>query len=196
MTPPIPARLMVLFAPEAPLAVIYRQGPTQWTQMWLWNTETDVFVPGQWIKGRVKEHSSLSPDGRYVISRIMSGDQHTVLSRPPYFSALAVNVNGLCLVGTHFLKDGGVVGQLGEYRAPKSRCPLTFWQASQPWSESFLVDNSALYGGEEGQDQRGRVVAVSLGRIGVVENGETRWLIDLNPYRPENVPPPDWALDW
>ena len=110
MTRAAPARLTVLFAPEAPIAVIYRLGPAKKTQMWLWNTETDEFTPGQWINGQIHDDSSLSPDGRYVISRVMRKDQHTVLSHPPFFFALAVSVTGLCMGGGHFTCDGSIRG--------------------------------------------------------------------------------------
>ena len=195
MTPPAPARLTILFAPQAPIAVIYRRGPSHWTQMWLWKTDTDEFMPGQWIKGYVHEDSTLSPDGRYVISRVMSGDQHTVLSRPPFFSALAVTVDTLCVTGAWFLANGSVRGRFNEIRVPG--CPLRIETEGQAGVSGVV--NSPLEsanGWAFGSDPQGRKIAVHEGRIGVVDAGEARWLIDLNPSVPTNIPPPTWALDW
>ena len=168
--------------------------------MWLWNTETDEFMPGQWIKGRIDEHSTLSPDGRYVVSRVMRGDQHTVLSRPPYFSALAVSVKGLCLNGARFLQDGSLYADFDDWRVSRERCPMRLAEWEEAWGHR--IDNKPLFKRRYdqtdiiGQDQRGRTIVLDEGRIGVRELDETHWLIDLNPYEPTNVPPPDWALDW
>lgn len=94
-----PGRLFVYLACEAPLAVVLRRGPTDWARLSLWHTDTDRFEHGQWIKGRVYERrSDLSPDGRLFAAfvrqsggRVTGGaDTWVAVSRPPYFSALAV----------------------------------------------------------------------------------------------------------
>lgn len=195
MTPRPPARLRILFAPEAPVAVVYRRGPSKWTQMWLWETDRDRFTPGQWIKGYVHGDSTLSPDGRYVISRVMSGEQHTVLSRPPFFTALAVTVNSLCVSGAWFLADGSVFGRLDEMRA--LGCPLCI----EPESRSGVarVENSPIKSTEGwafGHDRRGRKVALYEGRIGIAREDGVKWLKDFAPYEPEDVAPPKRALVW
>ena len=195
MTPRAPARLRVLFAPASALAVVYRRGPAKWTQMWTWDTATDRFEAGQWINGYVHSDSTLSPDGRYLISRVMGGDQHTVLSRPPYFTALAVTVGTLCVTGAWFLADGAVRGGLDEVRTPG--CPLRF--VDERARNVVPIANHPIEStadGAFGFDGRGRKIAVREGKIGVLEGGETRWLVDLDPYGPENVPPPAWALEW
>ena len=195
MTPPAPARLTVLLAPGTPVAVVYRRGPAKWTQMWLWRTDTDEFTPGQWIKGYVHDDSTLSPDGRYVISRVMSGDQHTVLSRPPYFTALAVTVGTLCVTGAWFLSDGSVFGRFSDIRVPS--CPLRI--VPERPRDVAPVENGPIRSTTDwafGFDPQGRKIAVHEGRIGVIDAGEIRWLIDLNPSVPTNVPPPDWARGW
>ncbi len=98
---PEPARLYVLMAREAPTAVILRRGPTRWTRLVLWHTSSDAFVPGQWIAGRVYERRcDLSPDGALLVyflnaiagRRAAPGYTHawTAVSRPPYFTALAL----------------------------------------------------------------------------------------------------------
>jgi hypothetical protein len=82
--------------------VILRRGPTQRVQLLLWHTDTDRFEEGQWFYGRIYEWGcDLSPDGTLFLylarkaktqERQMSGTTHkwTALSRPPYFTALAL----------------------------------------------------------------------------------------------------------
>jgi len=96
-----PARLFVLLAREAPVGVILRRGPSQWVQLIRWQTDTDTFEPGQWFRGRIYEHKcDLSPDGRLLVYFAKKsgnsfrhpdyGDAWTAISRPPYFTALAL----------------------------------------------------------------------------------------------------------
>ena len=68
MKPKPPARLHVILAREAPLAVVIRRGPAKQVCTVLWNRRTDEFTLGQWLKGRIYEdRCDLSPDGRYFI---------------------------------------------------------------------------------------------------------------------------------
>jgi len=100
-TPPAPARLFVLLAREAPVGVILRRGPSQWVQLIKWNTDTDAFEPGQWFKGRIYEREcDLSPDGKLLLYFAYKGgnwsknpdytSSWTAISKPPYFTALAL----------------------------------------------------------------------------------------------------------
>jgi hypothetical protein len=65
---PVPARLHVILAREAPKAVIFRRGPSGQVCTVGWDLETDTFTTGQWLKGRIYEYrSDLSPDGELMI---------------------------------------------------------------------------------------------------------------------------------
>jgi hypothetical protein len=103
MTPknPVPARLFVLLAREAPVGVIIRRGPSKWTQLIHWDTKEDIFTPGQWFHGRIYEkRCGLSPDGKLFIYFAHKGNNWrrnpdytsawTAISKPPYFTALAL----------------------------------------------------------------------------------------------------------
>jgi len=101
MRPAPPCRLFVLLAGRAPVGLILRCGPTDWTQLILWHTDTDTFEPGQWFRGRIDFHRcDLSPSGERLIyfakaykpRSIALGyrDTWTALSRAPYFTALAL----------------------------------------------------------------------------------------------------------
>lgn len=119
-----PARLHCLLSGNNKIVAIYRQGPTKWTQLILWNLETDEFTLGQWMKGSVyHQKSSISFDGRYIATAIAkyaakSEDANkyyswTSISKPPYFSALltllqqGVQTSGGYFINEkHFVYDG------------------------------------------------------------------------------------------
>lgn len=91
----VPARIDGIVAREAPVAVIFRAGPIRQTQLLTWNLDTDEIVPGQWIIGRVySRRCDLSPDGKLLIGAFKKHPYFTgawtAISRPPYFSAIAV----------------------------------------------------------------------------------------------------------
>lgn len=104
--PPVPARLHLLVARDAPAAVILRTGPRDWVQLIRWDMETDEFDRGSWFHGRVRsEVCDLSPNGRHFIyfaakwyAREVRDDSYglswTAISRPPHFTALALWSNG------------------------------------------------------------------------------------------------------
>lgn len=98
---PVPARLFVLLAREAPVGVILRRGPSDWVQMIHWDTKKDIFTPGQWFHGRIYEQKcDLSPNGKYFAYCAYKhgnhkehpdyGDRWTAVSKPPYFTALGL----------------------------------------------------------------------------------------------------------
>ena len=64
----IPARIHAILAREAPMAVVFRRGPSGRVCTLGWDLETDTFTMGQWLKGRIYEYrSDLSPDGKLMI---------------------------------------------------------------------------------------------------------------------------------
>lgn len=101
-TLPPPARIYGIVAREAPICVVFRRGPTEQVQVLKWNTETDELTPGQWFKGKVYvERGDLSPDGTYMTYFAAKRSHpdpvqktYTVISRPPYLTALALWFKG------------------------------------------------------------------------------------------------------
>jgi hypothetical protein len=95
-------RLRLFFATENDRAVILRQGPSTQCRMILWHRDTDTFKDGQWIKQRIYlDRCDLSPDGQHFIYFTLSGHwsdesegAYSVVSRPPYFTALSVFPEG------------------------------------------------------------------------------------------------------
>jgi hypothetical protein len=108
---PPPCRLTALLARKAPVGVIFRRGPSKWVQLIKWNTRSDTFEDGQWFHGRIYNgRSDLSPDGSLLIYFASKFNPHTLkdseytyawtaISRPPFFTALALWPKGDCWNG-------------------------------------------------------------------------------------------------
>jgi hypothetical protein len=120
-TPSIPCRLYVLLARSAPVGVVFRRGPTKWVQLIKWDTDADSFEQGQWFNGRIYERRcDLSPDGSKLIYFASKLNSHTLndseytyawtaISKPPYFTALALWPKGDCWHGGGLFEDNRTV---------------------------------------------------------------------------------------
>jgi hypothetical protein len=121
-------RLHLYFARDVPKAVILRQGPTRQFRMILWDRRDDSFEDGQWTKQKVyPERCAVSPDARHFLYFMLDGQwgseaegAYTALSRPPWWTALALfpegstwGGGGAFLDAVHYLADGGpdIVGR-------------------------------------------------------------------------------------
>ena len=65
---PYRTRTWVLFARDAPVAVVLRRGPKRVHRLIRWNLATDTFEPGQWMASGI-DLSDLSPDGSKLLYR-------------------------------------------------------------------------------------------------------------------------------
>jgi hypothetical protein len=95
-------RLSVILARDSPKAILLRKGPTEWVQLIAWNTADDTFEEGQWFHGKIYERRcDLSPDGSKLIYFAAKHHQWrhndpsygyiwTAISKPPYYTALAL----------------------------------------------------------------------------------------------------------
>lgn len=88
-------RCYAIVAREAPVAIIFRRGPSAVVQLVKWNLEDDTFEEGQWFKGRIYERrADLSPSGKYLIyfAAKYRGPMYswTAVSKPPYLTAVAL----------------------------------------------------------------------------------------------------------
>ncbi len=95
VTRPPSTRLFVILARKAPVAVVFRRGPSKQVKLIKWNTENDTFEHGQWLKGRIYERRcDLSPSGEKLIYFAANYKppyySWTAVSRPPYLTALAL----------------------------------------------------------------------------------------------------------
>jgi len=128
-----PCRLFVYLAREAPLGIVLRRGPSAWTRLSIWHTDTDSIEHGQWLKGRVYERrSDVSANGAlFVYFARQSGgrgraDSWVAISRPPWFTALA-----LWFVGGTYYTGGFFSGRhslsLGFGATPPDQGRLPRW---------------------------------------------------------------------
>ncbi len=105
-------RIYGIMARAAPICVLFRRGPSKWTQLVKWHTNTDTFEAGHWFKGRVYERRcDVSPDGRFLIyfaakintRTIEDTDGYTyawtAISSPPQYKALMLWPKGDCWHG-------------------------------------------------------------------------------------------------
>lgn len=106
--------LAVIVASKAPIAVVIRSGPRFWSQLIKWNLETDEFEPGQWLIGTV-DQASISPNGKHLAIGIAGGKsrigssadtRYTLVSRTPYFTALAICIGA-------FTANRSILGSVG-----------------------------------------------------------------------------------
>jgi hypothetical protein len=157
----------VILARKAPLAVIFRRGPSDWFQLIRWETDRDIFQPGQWFHGKIDAtRSDLSPSGDRLIyfacghkRRNVEGGYActwTAISRPPYFTALTLWPNGDTWFGGGLFDDEKTVrlNQPGcrteahpSHPVPKAlrvvADPMYFWERT-PFSERLKRDGWTL----------------------------------------------------
>lgn len=144
-------RLHLFFATENDRAVILRQGPGKQYRMILWHRDTDTFEDGQWLKHKIYvERCDLSPDGRHFIFFTLDGrwwadteGAYTVISRPPYFTAVALFPEGSTwggggrFIDNHYYVATGGADLIGRddglfrvlRREPTAQCPSGLFKA-------------------------------------------------------------------
>jgi hypothetical protein len=82
MNPPPPPRLTAILARDAPIAAVFRRGPSKRWQVYKWNIDALTLEPGGVLEGALyPEMSDLSPDGR-LLAYFASLDQYTVIADP------------------------------------------------------------------------------------------------------------------
>ena len=106
-----PPRLALLQAQQAPIAVIFRRGPSRYVEIIRWDMTSDTFDRGHWFNGRIYDkRSDLSPDGELLVYFANKFNRHTVsdkeytyawtaVSRVPWLTALALWPKGDCWWG-------------------------------------------------------------------------------------------------
>lgn len=107
-----PCRLFVYLARTTPIGAVLRRGPSDWVRLSLWHTGDDTLEHGQWMHARVYERRcDLSADGSLFVAFVRDSagpnqantDTWVTVSRPPYFTALALwLVGGTYYTGGYF----------------------------------------------------------------------------------------------
>jgi len=170
--PAAPCRLAVFLARRAPIGVVLRRGPSAWAHLVGWDRASDCFSPGQWFHGRVHgRRCDLSPDGRLFIYFACKhgprrdaegiGECWTAISRPPYFTALALWTNlGAWYGGGVFKTDRDLLLDAScgldphpGHRPPPRRLRIAALPGeTAPWEQRMLRDGWRLI--ERGFDPR------------------------------------------
>ncbi|MCG8479645.1 MAG: hypothetical protein MI724_11150 [Spirochaetales bacterium] len=88
-------RIFCIIARNAPVAAVFRRGPSGVVHLLKWNLTYDTFEGGQWFKGRLYEHRcDLSPSGEFLLyfaaKHTGPFGTWTAVSRLPYLTALAL----------------------------------------------------------------------------------------------------------
>jgi hypothetical protein len=89
------ARIYCLIARDVRRAIIFRRGPTNQVRLLVWDLKRDTIRAGQWLKARIYERRcDVSPDGEHLVYFAATYRKPlrswTAISRPPYFTALAL----------------------------------------------------------------------------------------------------------
>jgi hypothetical protein len=111
-----PARLSVILARSASTGVVFRRGPSRWTLVIAWDTETDRFTQGDWMRGRLySSRCDLTPNGEYLVyfaasfgggsGPINFGYSWTAVSRLPGLQPIAVWPKDDCWFGGGLFED-------------------------------------------------------------------------------------------
>ena len=149
--------ISALFARDTNKAVIFRRGPSEWTQQILWDTKTDTFDYGQWIKGGLKvDKCDLSPSGTYLMyfaQKYNASDPayttFTAISKPPTFTAITLwplgdswHGGGLFITDTQIALD-----HPADKREADPRHPNTLFTLVEPAKMSWVEEQRMLRDG-------------------------------------------------
>lgn len=115
MARPAP-RLYAQVATAAPLAAVFRRGPSGWWQVSRWHLDTGALEPGAWFHGTLyPRRSDLSPDGELLCIFALKGGPadflggtYSAVSKAPWLFALAAWPEmGTWTRGYHFAAGRG-----------------------------------------------------------------------------------------
>lgn len=202
MPRPSPPRLFAIFARRAHVAIVIKRGPARWTQLVLWDTRTDVFTDGAWLRGRIYEQKcDLSPDGELFVYSAFQGqrlgtsysDSYTAVSRPPWLHALALWPRHTTYGGGGTFLDDRVLALRGESKPHPDHPPRGLTIAPSPAAAPHRSTGEVPDAEWSGRDQRNRLVFTRSGTIFARTDGVDLALVTFAEQRPDPQPPPEWA---
>jgi hypothetical protein len=199
--PPSPPRLYVILARKSPMAVVFRRGPSKQTQLISWDTNRHEFRAGQWFKGRIYERRcDLSPSGEKLIYFAASQKppylSWTAVSRPPFYTALALWPKGDCWGGGGLFKTERIIqlnhGKMqaklaDEFTLPKTITvePVAAWAGGgedEPLHDSRLVRDGWARSPKASskEDHQRATAAVYFPKSEIWNKPHGRWTIRMN----------------
>lgn len=128
--------------------------------MILWHTDSDKIERGQWVKHRVHEHQcELSPDGKLIVYGTYDGrrsnkyEKWVAVSRPPYFTALAlwpVTGPGSAMGVFESRRTLVLYGMIGDIKKEFGKIPLTIFKNKPLVPDSTVsADKTGWFGAVE-----------------------------------------------
>src|SRR5579862_6532115 len=113
---PPACRLYAIVASKAPVAVVFRRGPSRWWHVLRWELEGPALVHGAWLRASLyPRRSNISPDGRLLGYFAFDGHKsagepwysYFAISKVPWLTALAAwSVMGTWTTGCRFTPSG------------------------------------------------------------------------------------------
>lgn len=161
----VPPRIYCIVATRAPIAAVFRRGPTQWSHVGRWDLASGSYESGAWLGGRIfPRRCDLSPDGRllcYFAHKPSAGWKHgesyVAVSKLPWLTALhAFGTCGTWTRGYYFTEDGAC-DNVEDSRLPisyglRSISPAQFaTERRRGWKET---PDSPPYDADDSWDQR------------------------------------------
>lgn len=105
---PVPARLHLLRAHDAPVIAVIRRGPSKLFHVIKWNTETDELEYGSWFHGKLYPmRCDLSFDGKWMVYLAMgaSGETWNACCQLPFLKTHLEGENNGTWNGGGFWRD-------------------------------------------------------------------------------------------
>lgn len=102
MSPVPDKRLYFLPAADRPRTIVLFRAAARLWRMAVWDARAGTLRPGQWLRRDLRiDGCRVAPDGQHLIAPIYHPRDglYTVLTRPPYFTALGLFHNGLSSFG-------------------------------------------------------------------------------------------------
>jgi hypothetical protein len=121
----VPPRIYVIVAASAPVAAVFRRGPSHWWHIGKWDLLSGSYEPGAWLRGGLyPRRCDLSPDGKLLLTYVRHGtdvgflepnarppDTYITVSKLPWLHALAAWREGSTWGrGYHFARSQGTSG--------------------------------------------------------------------------------------
>lgn len=204
-------RLNFIFAKEAPIALVLRRGPTKWTQIIRWHTDSDKFEEGHWFHGKIySERCSLSPNGKlflYFAFKKSKADEgyeqtYTAISKPPWLTALALwPQGGTWGGGGLFVSNSEVeLGYTTEFSHHPMHPPvglkINYGLKLNYDPNAGLPISKDEIGIITGEDLSGKSFIAREGKIFRIKNKKERLIADFANTEINPMPSPGWAKIW
>ena len=195
-----PARLYVIPAAEAEVAVVFRRGPSDWYLVLSWDIAQGKVEFGSWFHGRIyAEKCDLSPDGQLLLYFVHQGgkmgsdytDAWSGVSRLPWLTALGAWPQGTTYGGGgRFLSNRHLVLRASN-SVPLDKHPAAGLQI-ELGNAAMHASTAEVEGADwTGRDCTGRLLIAREGKLlRRLADGSDLTVIDLNGLVPDPKPAP------